>query len=201
MKHIPILFKSEMVLAILDGRKTMTRRVVKFNEAGRVQRFGKQWHIDDPNALQACPYGQPGDRLWVRETWRAEELDGWGEDGIRYRADNHFQQIENTWEAAEKWGGAYRPELKWQPSIFMPRWASRITLEVVSVRVERLQDITHNDACVEGAPSEPKYNDYGTGSIYKDWFAALWDSINAGRGLGWDVNPWVWVVEFQKVGE
>lgn len=211
MKERPILFSGEMVRAILDGRKTQTRRVVKpqppnwawtrvkeYAEIrGLTQQVGKieYW-------IKPCPYGQPGDRLWVRETWRAEELPVYGEDGIRYRADNHFQIIENTFEASEKWGDAYRPGMKWRSSIFMPRWASRITLEIVSVRVDQVQDISEDDAKAEGItlqfPTRSVPHRVG-GDVwtYPNAYARLWDDINSKSGLGWDANPWVWVVEFR----
>lgn len=243
MSDHPILFSTEMVKAILAGRKTQTRRVVKFGKSffrgvtGQVQTHYEYkacyplpsggfvfWSDQVGQAFSdcaykgetggyRCPYGEPGDRLWVRETWRAAELDS-GLDGVRYAADNHFRPIENTPEAADAWGNAhfnkhgkpYKP-LAWRPSIFMPRWASRITLEVVSIRVERLQDISEQDAQAEGAqhitPSAilsvpmPWERRYEPG--YRLGFEKLWNSINEGRGFGWDVNPWVWVVEFKQV--
>ncbi len=125
----------------------------------------------------------------MRETFRCEELEPYGEDGVRFRADGVFRGIENSQEASEKWMEAYREGGKWRPSIFMPRWASRITLEVVNVRVERLQDISEVDALAEGIDLPGAKLQYRT----------LWENINAGRGFGWDVNPWVWVVEFKVV--
>ncbi|TAN06137.1 MAG: hypothetical protein EPN38_09385 [Rhodanobacteraceae bacterium] len=153
----PILFSAPMVRAILDGLKTQTRRVVRLNDAGRVARAGKQWHPDDPDAVLACPFGQPGDRLWVRETCRAEELES-GLDGVRYVADRAFMGIKNTQEAEWAWAdlNAYRGKGgAVVPAIHMPRWASRITLEVTGVRMERLQDISEADATAEGARAVP----------------------------------------------
>ena len=145
-----------------------------------------------------CPYGVPGDRLWVREThhidyYPAGTLNAHGNPGvIHYRADTDI--ISQSWDG------------QWRPSIYMPRWASRITLEVVSVRVERVQDITPSDCIAEGV--EVIANEWGT-PWYKgpqgEWkssreaFSAFWNSINAKRGFPWSSNPWVWVVEFRQV--
>jgi hypothetical protein len=178
MKEKPILFSGEMVRAILEGRKSQTRRVVKVR--GVSDDVAGWLHYMARAVDMECPYGKPGDRLWVRETWLR---DG---DVTIYKAD--LAKV-----LADSWNG------HWRPSIYMPRAASRIALEVIKVRVERVQDISHNDACIEGAPSEPELNDYGTGSIYIDWYANLWDKLNAKRGYGWKVNPWVWVVEFKQV--
>jgi len=128
----PILFSGPMIRAILAGRKTQTRRVAKLTGAGRVKEAGshRNWHLADPDAVKACPYGTPGDRLWVRETFCDT-----GCQRAVYRADT----------AVENW--KYRI---WRPSIYMPRWASRITLEITDVRLERLQDISEADAAAEG---------------------------------------------------
>lgn len=178
MKERPILFSGEMVRAILDGRKTQTRRVVKFDWCGSANGLLHQASFDP---AYKCPYGKVGDRLWVRETW-AKLLSG----RIWYRADGH--SIND--------GG-------WRPSIHMPRWASRITLEITGVWVERLQAIGQNDAFREGvrraadgrwfnyAPDGPTHNS-ARGS-----FISLWESIN-GPG-SWDANPWVWVIEFKRI--
>lgn len=183
-KERPILFSAEMVRAILDGRKTQTRRTVKLNQAGRVQRGKQQWHIDDPNAALACPYGQPGDRLWVRETWAP------GATQTMYRAGCSPDYLP--------------PDGKWRPSIHIPRWASRITLEITGVRVERLQDISEDDArdegiedggCLNCGEREPCECSSPVPDA-RDSFAHLWQSINGPDS--WDVNPWVWVVEFRR---
>ena len=187
MSEKPILFSGPMVRAIIEGRKTMTRRVVKRNCAGRAELHGKQWHIQDPNSVLACPYGQPGNTLWVRETWGIHEC-----ADAMYQRDRcevgrgllHYQADEGL-----------HPVPRWRSPRFMPRWASRITLRVMSVRVERLQEITREDAKAEGAEEAeegsligPRFN-----------FMNLWDSINAKRGYGWAVNSWVWVVGFEVV--
>ena len=181
MKERPMLFSGEMVRAVLEDRKTKTRRVVKFDESGRV-RLGKRcWHIEDPNVILGCPYGQPGDRLWVREAW------------AKVRP---FPVTECIYVYAESdnrtdYGGP------WKPSIHMPRLASRINLEVVSVRVERVQDITDEDVFSEGI--EPFSNRFYNLHTDRDVFARLWDSINLKRGYGWDANPLVWVIEFKRL--
>jgi len=173
MRERPILFKGPMVRAILDGTKTQTRRVVKFSS----------WP-EDPG--KRCPYGDVGDRLWVRETFRPET------DGeTAYRAD--FQ----GWEA---------DGTDWKPSIFMPRGSSRIELEVTEIRALRLQDISEEDAAAEGAMTwwnglsqEEQFGMYDGGRGPIAAFRMLWDSINAKRGVGWDTNPWVWAVSFRRV--
>lgn len=187
MKERPILFSGPMVRAILNGRKTQTRRVCKLNAAGRVQLRGRNWHIYDPASINACPYGLPGDRLWVRETFQPAR------GGYRYRADHPGLTT-------------LRP---WKPSIFMPRAASRITLEIVKVRIERLVDISENDAMAEGWSLGPLgYSDAvelrgwplepETIDTAREWYQKLWDSIN-GDKHPWASNPWVWVVEFKNV--
>lgn len=224
----PIIFSGPMVRAILDGRKTQTRRVAKLNCAGRVALRGRQWHVDDPNAFLACPYGVPGDRLWVREACRAHELtdkeareDKYGVverlglefpiaglDGVVYKADGAFREIENTREAGDRWSelNAFRGKNgATVPSIHMPRWASRITLEVVSVRVERVQAVSHDDAVSEGMSAgvwragDGAHRRSPLGSNAVKRFAILWDELNFARGYGWDANPWVWRIEFKRI--
>ncbi len=206
MNKKPILFSAAMVLAILEGRKTQTRRVINPQPKYGLKQGALDPHWYDTEYDDAahtgdyvkCPYGQTGDRLWVRETWKCEELEPYGEDGVRFRADGVFRGIENSREASQKWMDANREGGKWRPSIFMPRWASRITLEVVNVRVERVRDIKDDDAKAEGATLDNSGRLEGVGN-FVDGFAILWDKINKARGFGWDVNPWVWVVEFKVV--
>ena len=221
MKERPILFNAPMVRAILAGTKTQTRRIVKPQphaahnpQHAEARAAGWVWmaHDDRPGYSFAtgdfrCPYGQPGDRLWVRETWYFEGTDMMRhgrthstQDGVvRYLADGARRTINTRWEAVERWM-TRKPQNR--PGIHMPRWASRITLEVTAVRVERLQDISEADAMSEGAPpSHPSIDrisrEYGYPDFPLSWYAQLWDHIN-GPG-SWEANPWVWVVSFKRV--
>ena len=176
MKERPILFSAPMVRAILVGTKTQTRRVVKLGPSGRAHFGGRNWHLGDPDVIKACPYGQLGDRLWVREAWMPVEHDS---QPVRYRASN------------PSYAG------KWRPSIHMPRWASRILLEIGSVRVERLLDISEADAEAEGVDFIRRVPDVDETMTAVELYEALWESIN-GPG-SWDANPFVWCVEFKRV--
>lgn len=206
MKERPIIFSAPMVRAILSGAKTQTRRVVPtMVTGGRVEYPGKRdgrgfsrvnW-LDTAEgmaqAAQDCKHGRPGDKLWVKETWGAvpHMMGGVQPETLRYRADGEYQNERGTW--------------RWRSSIHMPRWASRITLEITGVRVERLQDISEADALSEGVaqvvrdrlPAQQcgEYDaiDVDPVELYRD----LWESIN-GHG-SWDANPWVWVIEFKKL--
>lgn len=205
MTERPILFSAPMVRAILDGRKTQTRRVVKRELSGRVKAVGspRNWHLDDPNAVLACPYGQPGDRLWVRETfnWSSERdlLPREPHKLCRERAGYLDNRV--VWAAD---GTRVHPEFGkavWRPSIHMPRWASRITLEVTAVRVERLNDISEADAIAEGCAGwgwHDPFSGDADGQTPQEEYAQLWEKIN-GAG-SWDANPWVWIVEFRAAG-
>ena len=191
-----------MVLALLAGTKTQTRRTCNhpgLKDLSYIVNCGDGWWGDEEGDFQArCPYGQPGDRLWVRETWQAVS----GNDRARHimthpRPDRGWLEYAATPRADE-------PAYKWRPSIHMPRWASRITLEVTGVRVERLQDISEADARSEGAPpSHPSIDrisrEFGYADFPRSWYGQLWESIN-GPG-SWDLNPWVWVVEFKGVAQ
>lgn len=209
----PILFNAEMVRAILNGKKTQTRRVFKLpkdHEFGSdydgqivYQKIIGECSIDE----LACPYGQTGDSLWVRETCRAEELpySGW-EDGVRYLADDHWRVIENTKDAADAWVelNSYRGKKgAVVPSIHMPRWASRILLEITNVSVERLNEISESDAKSEGVylHTDGNYTNYLSQTGYalnaKSSFLSLWESINGPDSC--DANPWVWVIEFKVI--
>lgn len=201
MKERPILFSAPMVRAILDGSKTQTRRVVKPLPAADqspqlvVGSSGFHFVLDQtpmtyPNVRRIrwdCPYGQPGDRLWVRETFAKiiGQSGGWIETD--YRA---------TYSHGDRLGDSLGIKKRWTPAIHMPRAASRITLEVTGVRVERLQDISEDDAMAEGAPlstgpcTEPEFQSHTLG------YLQLWKSIN---GDSIDQNPWVWVIDFNKL--
>jgi hypothetical protein len=191
----PIIFSAPMVRAIIDGRKTMTRRVVKRNCSGRTELHGKQWHIEDPNAVLACPYGQPGDKLWVRESGKITAKGFTGENGERWSYGDGTCKIKETGQVIGN-HVAFGSNWKSTPSIHMPRWASRITLEVTAARVERLQEITEDDARAEGCEREWRQATHPCHTSRQP-FAELWDRINAERGFGWSVNPFVWVVSFK----
>lgn len=197
----PILFSGPMVRAILEGRKTQTRRVVRFDTASGyiVERGGKRrWHRDDPEAVQACPLGASGDALWVRETFSSHGRHGEPcspRDAVMVVLRDFTQvyrdgQIVAPLSAYADGAGG---NLRWRPSIHMPRWASRLSLPLVRVRVERLQDISEADCCAEGVGSPI------TRDLKRPQFAALWDSIN-GKSHPWVSNPKVWVLEFERVG-
>jgi hypothetical protein len=216
MSERPILFQGEMVRAILDGRKTQTRRAIKpvptFNGGGAIFDGGDgQEDFVEPYWVfpETCKYGQPGDLLWVRETWGAvwpaDEPVPLRQCEIEYRADLPPGCTDRPGEwPADQGNGPEVP--KWRSSIHMPRWASRITLEVKGVRVERLHDITEDDARAEGA----MWHDGGTywhsgwrhdySDVHADAyssFARFWNKIN-GPGA-WEANPWVWVISFERV--
>ena len=228
MTERPILFSGAMVRALLAGRKTQTRRVVKGSPVrvtpfiGRddkpTNEFGLHFtHEHVINEHVRCPYGAPGDRLWVRETWGAH----WMYDDVPPSearssredlrpTDNRWYRADGT-DAPSNLGLPSRGYMqKWRPSIHMPRWASRLTLEVTGVRVERLQEITPTDAIAEGIERGPEprpssgisagWRDYLTGkgtSGPVSSFRSLWESINGADS--WASNPWVWCVEFKQV--
>lgn len=209
VKERPILFNAAMVNAILAGRKTQTRRVIPYSylligdDAGYPDYGFVDTNGREVCAYSKCPYGKPGDRLWVREAHRACDHFEIG-TCVEYRADNVV--IKPEWPDTQtgwKWeqdANATDWE-SWRPSIHMPRWASRISLDVTRVRVQRLRDISEEDAQAEGCPGVA----FGRGScgdegvLPTDQFIPLWDSINAKRGFGWDTNPWVWVIEFRAI--
>lgn len=233
MTEKPILFSSEMVRAILDGRKTTTRRVMK-PQPDTTHNGEPYWyvgglrvgHITNPKSERLgnnplnCPYGKPGDRLWVRETWvelmhtspstdrpltitEGEKLiehatmnpdGGWYYDGkvIAYRANSNIEFCDGDGFSDDM---ANREDMpRWRPSIHMPRWASRITLEVTDVRVERVQDISEEDAIAEGFALA---GCGGEGPVRT--FSRMWDQINARRGYSWESNPFVWCVTFRRI--
>ncbi len=224
-KERGILFSGDMVRAILDGRKTQTRRVVKpqpvwkDKEPGTLESPG--WYylnkktklsnftdgLDFGEALLglvACPYGKPGDPLWVRETI---SVDGYLD--IYYSSDD--KPVMN--DVPEDYYYKDPEYIGKIPSIHMPRWASRIDLEILNVRLERLQDISEDDAIAEGVGEYfrdklfwPNYwlldgDDFTEAYLdtARDSFETLWDSLNEKRGYGWEDNPWLWVIEFRRV--
>jgi len=246
MKERPILFNAQIVQAILEGRKTQTRRIIKWPGKNKPADIRKNpdndhWYKDfiwsmrtyngvwadykNDRFLEFCKQGKPGDRLWVKETWCDPSSEGYP---IMYRAE-----CENGvyyWGCDDE-GPVFVPEknYKWKPSIFMRREYSRILLEIIDIKVERIQDISEEDAKAEGVESldseiEYENRDYticpacggtrlvnsigmGGGVIFdtdcfkcdthKKRFMHLWESINKKRGYGWDVNPWVWVINFK----
>lgn len=220
MTDRPILMSAPMVRALLAGTKTQTRRVVNpqpersgdgvlmWGASRRGMRFGVQGMDIPPGVFARCPYGQPGDRLWVKETWRtAKSLDARSPAAIgemcidagyrkpwaplAYEADGHRN---SEWRGFELDGDA-EPG-KTRVSIHMPRWASRITLEVTGVRVERLMDISSDAAAAEGWPGPDAENSIQ--SAYPiAWYSQLWEQIN-GPG-SWEANPWVWCIDFRRV--
>ncbi|MBP4063487.1 hypothetical protein J9896_08745 [Acinetobacter baumannii] len=220
MKERPILFNSEMVRAILEGRKTQTRRLLKEKLISEQAEFecGNRPNVtrSEPNLQyyidNGCPFGQIGDRLWVRETWRIDpNASGWSmnEDEpcsgwIDYKAGGTSEVTAPSFNAVQKsfpkgevdWD--FLP-FNWRPSIHMPRWASRILLEITEIRVERLNEITEADAKAEGLD-----NSRSEAAIQIGWyelpvpaFRRVWEWIY-GKG-SWKQNPWVWVVEFKVI--
>jgi len=206
-----------MVRAILDGRKTQTRKICKFEsidswEISCLVRNGVYFRIKDrpdiPSQRVDCPYGQVGDRLWVRETFRYVRVGlgcGGSAVGVEYKTgDIKFNKRANKYTKQARNKEKRGHHAKWRPSIFMPRWAARIWLEITNIRVERVQDISWKDILAEGCDvnkptGDPAIDDFTAGVEATDTFHWLWDSINAKRGYGWDKNPWVWVIEFKAV--
>lgn len=218
-KERPILFSGPMVRAILAGTKTQTRRVLnplsltfpivgwerwivpppptyphwepepQYTESGLP--LWASVDADGTHREWRCPYGEPGDRLWVRETWRSYDLDGTLEGAkqtLRYRASQNEAMI------------------TWKPSIHMPRWASRISLEITEIRVQRVQDISDADAIAEGVTWEQGvHRERGYAPISKDSpvaaFRRLWNEINEARGYSWANNPWVWCISFKRISQ
>ncbi len=214
IKERPILFSGPMVQAILEGRKTQTRRIVKreFMHQSDGPRNGK-WYIRradaiwdsfetiDELAAKHCPYGKIGDRLWVRETMKED-----GEGIWRYTADNEAVGCDRADESAMI-VCAHHKTTKHTSSIHMPRWASRISLQITDVRVERLQNISEQDAEAEGIECFDPDHDASICRVpgVTDWdfwnarsaFEHLWKKINGAES--WDANPWVWAVSFKVV--
>lgn len=231
MKERGMIFNGEMVRAILDGRKTQTRRIMK-PQPEPCPRGGHWWpsnvfktmlHVEEEMQNgkggwgglvgDACPFGDVGDRIWVRETFQGplfdyEQMEAYLEDSSR------FEKPEFCQYAAD---GGHRPEYQdaednlrhgWRPSIHMPRWASRILLEITNVRVERLNAISEEDAEAEGIDMEALYDSQDCYDCIADHnmtgrptvtgaFKYLWESIYGEEG--WKSNPWVWVIEFKRV--
>jgi hypothetical protein len=198
VKERGLIFNGEMVRAILDGRKTQTRRIMKNQPAGdfpqtpalirNVVGAGFQWygHYGESGIFN-CPFGAVGDRIWVRETWA--EAGASAPDLKLYRA-NYPEHVPTHYENVPP-----ADEIRWTPSIHMPRWASRLTLEITGVRVERLRDLNEEDAKSEGIT--PPSGGVLPGWEYRINFRDLWMSIYGADN--WEANPWVWVIEFKVV--
>jgi hypothetical protein len=207
-RELPIIMTGESIPAIFEGRKGQTRRLRglrKINEEPdawtvEVDDGGAYFtHHHGPTIAIRCPYGQSGDRLWVRETHAivpasayrcSREPDG---SPVAHRVDPS-----GTWWALYREGWTRVSPSRWRPSIFMPKWVCRLRLPVTSVRVERLQDITEADIIAEGFATTLREHDACVGLC--EGFAAGWDSINAKRAP-WSSNPWVWVISFERVEE
>lgn len=221
MKERPILFSALMVRAILDGRKTQTRRVVKPQPSWellqeyatiRATRGSTRTNAQMLADCMPCPFGVPGDRLWVRETFAEGFTYGGGNKVVWYRADQQARFAERI-EAVCDYASV--PEnVRWRPSIYMPRWASRITLEIKDVRVQRLQEISEADAIAEGIdPQRCQHCGYTWGDCRQHMdhrlcvgrepesaaaaYKTLWSQIH-GPG-SWHANPWVWAITFRRV--
>jgi hypothetical protein len=233
MRERPIIFTAESVRAILDGTKTQTRRVMRepwkvqlphpvhgdgpfrdtranagiyiahHNRYGAVSveaSNGRLLGVKPAEFEWVCPYGQVGDHLWVRETWVE-----WGGELVYLEKslDKHGNEDADSKRCRLDYG------VTWKSPMFMPRWASRITLEIVNIKVQRVQDISDDDAMAEGVYEWYKQVQlphegwsywspvHGSGAAQK--FGELWDSINARRGYPWDSNCWVWAIEFRRV--
>lgn len=234
VKEHPIIFSTQMIQAILGGSKTMTRRVVKLPKWPDPSPKPDEWELREGVNIWVtrlkglnyeeyikCPYGQVGDRLWIREAFNYIQGDGEPNDfGVCYKADS----VINWWR--DNAGMMNYPiNEKSMPSIHMPRWASRIVLEIIEVRVGRVQDISEDDAKAEGTPpgyiaayptifhkGQEGYSE--TPTDYRGGFARTWDYINAKRrniapkthkpiiiagDYSWASNPWVWVIGFRKL--
>ena len=219
MRERPIIFSAPLVRAILDGRKSQTRRIAKpqphkeprfIDDGFAITKGGTTSSIHTPLVAALCPYGQPGDRLWVRETWMPYAT---GHQGtcVMYRADGATVKPSSWTNEQGAWCESQEESGRWRASIHMPRWASRITLEITGVRVERLQDISEADAQAEGIKRSDRipslwnsdYPDKGCGTTGDDRepgpvcaYRSLWNRIH---GYGsWAANPWVWVVQFNR---
>ncbi|EAA8413130.1 hypothetical protein EA632_22995 [Salmonella enterica] len=215
MKERGMIFNAEMVRAILDGRKTQTRRIMaiqpEHSELGlrRVidSKNGRDngkyfWSQSDARGLKmrskvfGCPYGEVGDRIWVRETYQGplfdyEHMESYLEDSSKFYKPEFCVYRADGKPAPEFYDADDNLHCGWRPSIHMPRWASRLTLEITGVRVERLNSITESDAEAEGV------TDTGFGDLLVDGYRYLWKSIYGEES--WAANPWVWVIEFKRV--
>ncbi|HDZ2709453.1 hypothetical protein AAHW74_14650 [Klebsiella pneumoniae] len=202
-----MIFNAEMVRAILDGRKTQTRRPIKWKQT-RFPEIGERedgskwpWSEDAVHAFDfwhPCPFGSVGDRIWVRETFQGplfdfDLMDSYCKDSTPFEKSEFCVYKADGVPAPEFYDADDELHCCWRPSIHMPRWASRILLEITDVRVERLKSISDRDALREGCSAA----DMKSGDCVADVFARLWASIYGSDS--WNANPWVWVIEFKRV--
>ncbi len=217
MEERPILYNTAMTRAVLEGRKTQTRRIMKpqpehrenENLPGSYGSFFHHWNLEHElfsvdNIIKYCPYGKPGDRLWVREThylygkWVKNGLSKTGRQKFKFKA---LKKEAKYFNCPPDKIVTKKNETGWfkRPSIFMPKWALRITLEITDIRAERVRGITTNGIQAEGV----KLNKGPGGVFYAESaynaFEELWNSINEKRGYSWESNPFVWVIEFKKI--
>ncbi|WKL15061.1 hypothetical protein QYQ99_22285 [Comamonas testosteroni] len=210
MKETGLMFKAPLVRAILSGQKTQTRRIAKdvrhpdlgnWYAPGALVLEGEPQHV----IHRACPWGQPGDRIYVRETWQGPLMSAkeW-EDHYFSKADELPSKFKTPAYCKYAADGGAPPEFmtmdddivaRWKPSIHMPKWAARIWLEVTGVRVERLQSISEEDAEAEGIGFLRTVPDADETLTSKQLFECLWDST----GGDWAANPWVWVIDFKRI--
>lgn len=212
VKARPIIFSEAMVKLVLDDKKPLTRRIIRpdlsalFDPGRGPEDTAAGYPFVELDgffviAHTLCPYGRPGDHLWVRESWR-----GWLAGDcpcIEYRYGGDPMGANSPRPGYDVDHPAFRLKPKWRGARFMPRWASRIDLEILNVRAERLQEISYDDCCLElGAPV--KWEGEGTEPYHRDmrrFFAEAWDKINGKRGYTWESNPWVWRIEFKRIHE
>lgn len=212
-----ISFTSENIRQIMAGQKTQTRRAMKpqplwLRDGNHWQWMAPDgavelWNIRTPTlVVERCPYGRPSEQLWVKEAWRTFERPSDLVDGTLYKADGAFRATENTDEAADRWVDLHRNGYHgdaWRPPRHMPRWVSRLTLEVVGTSIQLIQGITAAEirqegvACPKDGPDGWHCRGRECPSL-REAFVDLWQSINRGA-LGWARNPWVWVVTFRLV--
>lgn len=196
MKELPMLFRGPLVRAILDGKKTQTRRRIRWSDKSVEydgcslfeQKDGTYWpyNCSDGNENPiACPYGRAGDRLWVRETFRVCDV-----AGEAFRPSEISPTNAHIYYRSDPEPGGNGP---WKPSIHMPKWACRLRLDVEAVRVERLQEITAMDVFKEGIGSFASAHI----DVAREMFAQTWNQIHGNEA--WHDNPWVWVIEFSRV--